>query len=90
MAATVQSLANMPYWPLMLSDEQAAAYVGLSRESFRRAVDSGDYPHPVRSHGRRVLWYRPGLDQAAAELAGLRIAANDRPIEQSEIDQWAP
>lgn len=92
MAASLESLANLPHWPAMLSDEQAAAYVGLSREMFRKAVDAGDYPQPVRSHGKRVLWWRPGLDRAAAALAGERIAANDKPgpIPQAEFDAWQP
>jgi|GEM_PF-6206023 len=92
MVAKLEDLAGLPFWPLMLSDEQAAAYVGLSREMFRKAVDNGDYPRPVRSFGRRTLWYRPGLDRAAAHLAGERITTNHKslPIPQEEIDAWLP
>jgi predicted DNA-binding transcriptional regulator AlpA len=92
MAASLESLAHLPDWPAMLSAEQAAAYVGLSRETFLKAVEAEDYPKPVRSHGKRVLWWRPGLDRAAAVLAGERIAANDRPgpIDQAEFDEWRP
>ena len=39
MGAKLEDLAQMPNWPIMLSDVQAATYVGLSRESFRQAVD---------------------------------------------------
>lgn len=92
MAASLESLAHLPDWPLMLSDEQAAAYVGLSSGAFRKAVADGDYPKPVRRFGSRVMWFRPALDRAAAELAGERTAANDKPgpIPQAEIDAWQP
>jgi excisionase family DNA binding protein len=92
MAASLESILGLPNWPLLLSDEQAAAYLGVSRETFRKAVDTGDFPRPVRSLGRRILWYRPGLDRAAAELAGERVAANDKPgpIPQAEWDAWQP
>jgi predicted DNA-binding transcriptional regulator AlpA len=90
--ATLADLANLPGWPLMLSDEQAAAYVGLSRESFRKAVEDGHYPKPVRQFGRRVLWHRPSLDRAAAVLAGESLSAGEKtpPIDQKEWDQWDP
>lgn len=92
MTAKAAALATMPNWPGMLSDEQAALYVGLSREGFRQAVDEGLYPQPVRRFGKRVLWWKDGLDRAMAELAGHRIAMNDglAPIPQAEFDQWQP
>ena len=92
MGASLESLARLPYWPLMLSDVQAAAYLGVSRETFRKAVEAGEFPRPVRSLGRRVLWHRPGLDRAAAALAGERTAENDKlgSIPQAEFDTWQP
>lgn len=92
MPASLESLSRLPDWPLMLSDEQAAVYLGVSRETFRKAVETGEFPRPVRSLGKRVLWYRPGLDRAAAALAGERAAANDKPgpIDQGEFDSWQP
>lgn len=92
MSASLESLRYMPDWPLMLSDEQAAVYVGLSRETFRKAVEDGHYPKPVRQFGRRVLWYRPGLERAAAELAGESPSTDGKssPIRQWEIDAWVP
>lgn len=94
MPASVESLKHMPYWPLMLSVDQAAVYVGLSPTMFRTAVKNGLFPEPVRARmfGKRVLWYRPALDRAAADLAGERPSTDGKPtpIPQSEWDAWQP
>lgn len=90
MPASLDSIARLPGLPLMLSDEQAAAYFELSRETFRKAVEYGHYPQPVRQFGRRVLWHRPALERAAAEIAGERVSGGHKPlpVPQSEIEAW--
>lgn len=91
MAAAVENLRNCPGWPLMLSDEQAALYLGLSKETFRQAVAKGVYPAGIRGHfGKRVLWHRIVLDKAAARIAGL-TPVNDPDDDDSSIsdEDWA-
>jgi predicted DNA-binding transcriptional regulator AlpA len=57
MAAAVQDLIDLPNWPRLLSENQAAAYCGVSGETFRRHV-----PVEPRRLGRRVLYDRLAID----------------------------
>ena len=61
MSASLDSLANWP-WPRGLSLEQAAAYVGVSPNTFQAEVRAGYWPSPER-RGRRVIWDRGAIDQ---------------------------
>ena len=61
------ALAALPHWPRLLSEEQAAAYVGVSASSFRERI--GDpWPAAIRI-GRRRLYDRLALDSAVDGLS---------------------
>ena len=62
-----QALLPAGLAPLYLSREEAAAYVGVSVDTFIAEVREGWWPEPVRRGGRegRITWYRPGLELAA-------------------------
>jgi hypothetical protein len=64
MAASLESILGLPNWPLLLSDEQAAAYLGVSRETFRKAVDTGDFPRPGTAHPVVPPWPGPCSSRA--------------------------
>ena len=66
----------MPGWPRMLSVELASAYVGLSPNAFRQAVQEGLWPNPINV-GRRLLWDRTGLDQTQDRRANIPSVAMD-------------
>lgn len=62
----------LPNWPLYLSREEAAAYVGVSPSLFDIEVKAGKWPK-AETRGLkdgRLTWYRPGLDKAAAVRNG--------------------
>jgi hypothetical protein len=67
MAARLSDLEGMPYWPRFLSREQAAAYLGVSAETFDDEVEEGLWPAGMRrgKQGRRITWDRVALDRAA-------------------------
>lgn len=51
--------------PRLLSREQAAAYVGLSPETFLAEVAAGTFPRPFPlKRTRRRLWDRAEIDRA--------------------------
>jgi predicted DNA-binding transcriptional regulator AlpA len=59
----------------LLSDNAAAAWLGISRATFWRRVGDGTFPQPVRIVGR-TLWRRDELlaavDRAAAGNGGAK------------------
>jgi len=63
--------AELPGWPRWLSEELAAAYVGLGQEAFRQEVDAGIWPaaRGAGLGGRRKVWDRQALDQKSDELS---------------------
>lgn len=66
--------AALPNWPARLSEDQAAAYLVVSKTTFRAGYGSGRYPAPLRE-GRRLFWSRRQLDRFVDAQFGL--AAND-------------
>lgn len=62
-AQAVGELVRRGISPRVLDLELAAAYVGLSAESFLDAVAAGRYPQPLPD-GRRRQWDRVALDAA--------------------------
>ncbi|MBP1806303.1 hypothetical protein [Rubellimicrobium aerolatum] len=62
MGPTIEHLKDLPGWPLLLSDEQAAAYTGRSGGDFRKAVDLWPLPGPRMLAGN-VRWSRPEVDR---------------------------
>lgn len=69
-------LGDMPDWPRFLSEEQAAAYVGLSVTTFRARIGN-PWPQAVRM-GRRKLYDRAALDRVADRLS--------EPVEQDPTE----
>ncbi len=72
------SLATLP--PRILIREAAAAYVGVSANTFDSMVEQGTMPHPKMLYGKRKGWDVRELDTAIDRL----------PIEgaQPEDDTW--
>ncbi len=68
MTARRADIADLPDWPRLLSREQAAAYVGLSVNSFKIRVGR-EFPDP-KIIGARKLWDRRQLDEAVDRLTG--------------------
>lgn len=67
--------AALPDWPARLSEELAAAYLGVSASTLRAGVASGRYPRPLRD-GKRILWARRQLDAYVDAQFGLGAPAN--------------
>lgn len=88
MAASLDDIARLPDWPLNLSVDQAAAYVGVSPGAFEKMVEEGDYPEAVKRGGRK-WWFRPALVFAAARLAGYEIDTGPSDLDK-ELETWRP
>jgi hypothetical protein len=82
MSARLTDLAGLPDWPLMLSAEQAAAYCGVSRDTFAALVDAKVLPEATKLPIRRKLWNRDALKEALAKRSP---AANDW---RQRRDEW--
>lgn len=67
MSRPMLSLADMPAWPRFLSEEEAASYVRLSVNTFRKGVGTL-WPKAVRI-GRRKLYDRLAIDRAVDDLS---------------------
>ena len=67
MASPKPALADMPNWPRLMSEEQAAAYVSLSLNTFRAGVGEL-WPKAIRIR-RRKLYDRRALDRAVDALS---------------------
>jgi len=73
------SAVDLPYWPRMLSREQAAAYLGVSPTLFDAEVAKGLWAQPIRrgAKGGRVTWDRAALDRALDAMGAAE--AQDSP-----------
>ena len=61
------ALADLPHWPRLLSADQAAAYVGVSVNTFTSRI--GDpWPEAIRIGGR-ALYDRRAIDRAVDALS---------------------
>lgn len=58
--------------PLFLTLEQAAAYAGVSPDTFLAEVAAGLWPAPVRrgAKGTKQTWHRESLEAAARAITG--------------------
>ena len=65
MTARTEDLDHLPYWPRLLSREQAAAYMGMAPGTFSARV-----PIKPLSIGCRKLWDRLVLDTWVDALSG--------------------
>lgn len=61
-----------PRWPRLLSESDAASYVGVSLNTFRAERVAGIWPSPVDRNSRRVTYDRAALDRAVDRLSGWR------------------
>jgi predicted DNA-binding transcriptional regulator AlpA len=57
----------LPGWPELLSIREAAAYCGMSPDSFALCVARGRFPPAVDLPIRRRLWQRSALDAAISK-----------------------
>ena len=67
MTETKPSPADLPNWPRLLSEQLAAAYVGLSINAFRARVGRL-WPRAIRI-GKRKLYDRAAIDRVVDDLA---------------------
>jgi len=65
----------LPGWPRGLSEDLAAAYVGLSKTTFRTLWAGGDIPNPVKLSTKRQVWYKEALDEWLDRKAGITPAS---------------
>jgi hypothetical protein len=70
------ALVDLPFWPRLLSREEAARYVGVSPAVFEGEVKQGVWPPALRRGARqgRQTWDRLALDRAADQASGLAEA----------------
>ena len=66
--------AALPFWPARLSEDSAAAYLSVSKTTFRERWQACRYPQPARERGR-LFWARTQLDRFVEAQFGL--AANE-------------
>lgn len=62
--------------PRLISEVDAARYLGRGRTSFRKQVRAGILPSPVERNGRSPLWDRRKLDEYVDGLSGGGKSAN--------------
>lgn len=87
MTARVADLEGLPYWPRMLSREQAASYVGVSTTQFDREVSAGRWPPPER-RGNRITWDRRLIDRVQDKTSGI-MTSSEPPAHGPAVDPWA-
>ena len=70
----------MPDEPaILLSDQSAAALLGISRASFWRRVQDGTFPQPVRIAGS-TRWRRDELMAAIDAISAARAFSPSSPM----------
>lgn len=73
-------LSSMPFWPMELDREQAAAYVGVSPNVFDQEVKDGVWPEGWSRGGKggKKTWNRLELEQLrVARIPSLSEASTD-------------
>lgn len=66
-------LSHLPDWPRWMSDDVAAAYVGVSTTRFLEEVEAGTWPKPTKRASRVVRWDRALLDRASDRESGIAV-----------------
>ncbi|HEX7051757.1 MAG TPA: hypothetical protein VF188_16245 [Longimicrobiales bacterium] len=92
--------SDLPGWPRGLSAELAAAYVGVSVNTFLDQVEKGVWPKPKRikgglaanddgkTRGGRLIWDRAEIDARFDDLSGFAQRRRTKGmIERAK--QWA-
>lgn len=64
-----------------ISADEAATYLGISRRTLERAVESGELPPGIRLGKRRVVWDRHALDAYLDQLV-----RRDQPTAQQSAE----
>jgi len=77
-------LENLPDWPARMGEDLAAAFVGVSKTTFRERWQAKSYPQPVREGGR-ILWSRRQLERFVDAQFNLPQPSGPEP----EDDTWA-
>lgn len=67
MTNPMPALSDLPDWPRLMSEEQAAAYVGVSVSTFVANIGN-PWPEPIQ-FGRRKLYDRVAIDRAVDALS---------------------
>lgn len=85
MTAPRLELSRLPDWPRWLSDEFAAAYVGVSASTFREEVKRNVWPQPHRrgATGRLPRWDRHELDLASDRMSNPSLSAKQRMLNKA-------
>lgn len=80
-------LSELPEWPRLLTADEAARYLGVSRNLFDLEVRQGLWPQglPRGVRGGKMTWDKQALDRRIDELTG---AANG-PIRRKGRQQEA-
>jgi len=78
-------LSQLPDWPRWLSDEVAAAYVGVSTSTFRDEVRRQVWPQPHRrgATGRLPRWDRHELDQVSNRMSNPTVATKASMLQKA-------
>ena len=59
---------RLPGWPIRMKVDLAAAYVGMSRSSFEKAIQSGEMPAGAKLTGG-TYWLRADLERAVEQAS---------------------
>jgi hypothetical protein len=76
---------SLPGWPRWLTEELAAAYVGLGQDAFRKEVAAGVWPAPRKAgrYGGRNVWDRTRLDEVSDRLSNPATSAKERMLRRA-------
>jgi predicted DNA-binding transcriptional regulator AlpA len=77
----------LPGWPLGLTAELAAAFLGISPSLFRREWSAGRMPPPIRISPGRQVWHRVSLEAWLDAKAGTRSHPT-QTLADPAVDEW--
>jgi predicted DNA-binding transcriptional regulator AlpA len=77
---------DQAYPPRLMREDRAAAYLDMSRMTFRRRVAEGLLPAPIRLHGV-VLWDRLELDAACEDFKAAQQRTENRNTAHALLDR---
>lgn len=88
---TRRDITDLPFWPRLLSHEEAARYVGVSAQVFDQECRAGLWPPALRrgNSGGRLTWDRLALDRAADRASHLESPETPAPADSTQSqDYW--
>ena len=82
------NISHMPNWPRYLTREQAAAYVGVSTDTFDIELKESVWPAPFKrgASGGRLTWDRLLLDSAADDASAITSSAAAPIVETAPLN----